>query len=143
MGEIKDACMQWDLLIDVLQLYLSFNIYTNNKGLDMFASASGGISGVVNAFTPQTNGEFLGGLAGSLVGTGLGALGEAAGYSIAEGDFPKVGRYPKVGTAIALLSGLGLPITTTLLGRAIGLAVDPKKPDIVFDVVATPNQKRG
>lgn len=106
----------------------------------MFSSASGGISGIVNAFTPQSNGEFLGGLAGSLVGTGIGALGEAAGYSIAEGDFPKVGRYPRLGTAIALLSGLGLPITATLVGRAMGLAADPKQPDMVFDVVATPNQ---
>ena len=106
----------------------------------VLTSASGGISGVVNAFTPQTNGEFLGGLAGSLVGTGIGALGEAAGYSIAEGDFPRVGRYPKVGTAIALLSGLGLPITATLVGRAMGLAADPRKPDLVFDVVANPNQ---
>lgn len=104
----------------------------------MFALPSGAISGAVNAFTPQTNGEFLGGLAGSLIGTGVGALGEAAGYSIAEGDFPRVGKHPRLGTAIALLSGLGLPITATLLGRAIGLAADPKKPDLVFDVVATP-----
>ena len=108
----------------------------------MFASTSGGISGVVNAFTPQTNGEFLGGLAGSLVGTGIGALSEAAGYSIAEGDFPKIGRHPKIGTAIALLSGLGLPITATLIGRAMGLAADPRQPDMVFDVVANPSQAK-
>lgn len=106
----------------------------------MFAGASGGISGIVNAFTPQSNGEFLGGLTGSLVGTGLGALGEAAGYSLAAGDFKRFGARPTIGTTLALMSGIGLPITSTLLGRSIGLAADPRQPDMVFDVVATPSQ---
>lgn len=77
----------------------------------------------------QSTGEFWGSLGGGAIGTGLGAIGATGAHSLLQER-----GYNKAANAISLLTALGVPITSMLLGKQLGVAIDPRQPDIVMDV---------